>query len=79
MDKFKDINLITYLDADLLFYSSLEPIFKEIRNSSIAIIEHRFAKPYKNLEVNGRFCVEWNSFRRDEEGLRCLIVGENNA
>jgi len=72
MDKFKNINHITYLDADLLFYSSLEPIFKEIRNSSIAIIEHRFAKPYKNLEVNGRFCVEWNSFRRDEEGLRCL-------
>ena len=31
MDKFKNINLITYLDADLLFYSSLEPIFKEIR------------------------------------------------
>ena len=72
MDKFKHIDLITYLDADLLFYSSFEPIFKEIRNSSIAIIEHRFAKPYKNLEINGRFCVEWNSFRRDEEGLRCL-------
>ena len=29
-------------------------------------------KPYKNLEVNGRFCVEWNSFRRDEEGMKCL-------
>ena len=72
MDKFKDINLITYLDADLLFYSSFEPIFKEIGNSSIAIIEHRFAKPYKNLEVNGRFCVEWNSFRRDQEGMQCL-------
>ena len=72
MDNFKDINLITYLDADLLFYSSFEPIFKEIRNSSIAIIEHRFAKPYKNLEINGKFCVEWNSFRRDEEGLHCL-------
>ena len=72
MDKFKDINLITYLDADLLFYSSLEPIFKEIGNSSIAIIEHRFAKPYKNLELNGRFCVEWNSFRRDKEGMKCL-------
>ena len=72
MNKFKDINLITYLDADLLFYSSFEPIFKEIENSSIAIIEHRFAKPYKNLECNGRFCVEWNSFKRDKEGMRCL-------
>ena len=72
MDKYRDINLITYLDADLLFYSSLDPIFEEINNSSIAIIEHRFAPPFKELEINGRFCVEWNSFRRDEEGLRCL-------
>jgi hypothetical protein len=24
------------------------------------------------LEVNGRFCVEWVSFRRDEQGLNCL-------
>ncbi len=72
MDKFKNINFITYLDADLLFYSSFEPIFKEIGNSSIAIIEHRFSKPFKNLEVNGRFCVEWNSFRRDKEGIESL-------
>ena len=72
MNKFKDINLITYLDADLLFYSSVEPIFKEIKNSSIAIIEHRFAKHFENLEVNGRFCVEWNSFRRNKEGMKCL-------
>ena len=72
MNKFYFINLITYLDADLLFYSSLEPIFKETKNSSISIIEHRFAPPFKELEINGRFCVEWNSFRRDDEGLRCL-------
>ena len=66
------IDFITYLDADLLFYSSLEPVFDEIGNNSIAIIEHRFAPRLKHLEVNGRFCVEWVSFRRDEEGLACL-------
>ena len=74
MEEFKHINLITYLDADLLFYSSLEPIFKEICNSSIAIIEHRFSPAFKNLEINGRFCVEWNSFKRDKEGLKCLNI-----
>ena len=72
MNRFKDINLITYLDADLLFYSCVEPIFNEIGNSSIAIIEHRFAPTFKNLEVNGRFCIEWNSFKRDQEGMKCL-------
>lgn len=72
MKRYKEINLITYLDADLLFFSSVDPIFDEIGNSSIAIIEHRFAPPFQYLEINGRFCVEWNSFRRDVEGLECL-------
>ncbi len=68
----KQIDLITYLDADIFFYSDVEPIFEEIGKSSIAIIEHRFSPPLKNLEINGIFCVEWNTFRRDQEGLKCL-------
>ena len=67
-----EIDLITYLDADLFFYSNVEPIFEEIGNSSIAIIEHRFAPEFQYLETNGKFCVEWNSFRRDSEGITCL-------
>ena len=69
---YKEIDLITYLDADIFFYSEVEPIFNEIGNASIAIIEHRFSPPFKYLEINGRFCVEWNSFRRDKEGIKCL-------
>lgn len=72
LEQYPDIDFITYLDSDLLFYSPLGPIFDEIGNSSIAIIEHRFAPRLQNREINGRFCVEWVSFRRDEEGMRCL-------
>lgn len=66
------ITSITYLDADLFFYSSLEPLFGEIGDASVTIIEHRFTPRLRHLEVNGRFCVEWVSFRRDAEGLACL-------
>jgi hypothetical protein len=66
------IDFITYLDADLLFYSPVQPLFDEIGDSSIAIIEHRFTPRLQDREVNGRFCVEWVSFRRDEEGMACL-------
>lgn len=66
------IQHITYLDADLFFYSPIEPLFAEIGDASIAIIEHRFTPRLQNLEVNGRFCVEWVSFRRDYEGMACL-------
>jgi len=67
-----DIDFITYLDADLLFYSPVQPIFDEIGSHSIAIIEHRFTPRLLDREVNGRFCVEWVSIRRNAEGLACL-------
>ncbi len=72
MDRYPDVDLLTYVDADLMFYSSVEPLFEEIGNSSVAVIEHRFTPRLKYLEENGRFCVEWVSVRRDKEGLACL-------
>lgn len=72
MQSYQEIDLLTYVDADLFFYSEVQPIFNEIDDASIAIIEHRFTPRLKHLEVNGRFCVEWNSFRRDHQGLSCL-------
>ncbi len=72
MTHFPEIDFLTYVDADLLFYSDVQPLFDEIADASIAIIEHRFTERLKDREVNGRFCVEWVSFRRDKQGLACL-------
>ncbi len=72
LQQYSEVDEITYLDADLLFYSPLAPLFEEIGAASIAIIEHRFTPRLRHLEINGRFCVEWVSFRRDAEGLACL-------
>jgi hypothetical protein len=72
MQQYPEIDFITYVDADLLFYSQVQPLFDEIGEASIAIIEHRFTERLKDREVNGRFCVEWVSFRRDEQGMACL-------
>lgn len=72
MQNHPEINFLTYVDADLLFYSDVQPLFDEINDASIAIIEHRFTPRLKNREVNGLFCVEWVSFRRDKQGLACL-------
>lgn len=69
---YSEVDFITYVDADLLFFSPVEALFDEIGDNSIAIIEHRFSPRLRDREVNGRFCVEWVSFRRDEEGLACL-------
>lgn len=72
MDSCPEIELLTYLDADLMFFSSPEPVFSELANASIGIIEHRFIPRLQHLESKGRFCVEWVSFRRDAQGIACL-------
>ena len=72
MELFTDINRLTYLDSDLYFFSSPSPIFSEISDSSIAIIEHRFSLLTKLNFKYGKFNVGWISFYRDDQGLECL-------
>jgi hypothetical protein len=67
-----DVELITYLDADLFFFSSVAPLFDEIGEHSIAIIPHRFPASFRKAERHGIFNVGWVSFRRDPNGLACL-------
>jgi len=67
-----DVNLLTYVDADLYFFHDLTPIYDEIANHSIAIIEHRFPEKLRHLEIHGKYNVGWLSFRRNNEGFACL-------
>lgn len=66
------VDVITYLDADLFFFSRLEALFNEIANHSIAIIAHRFPAAFRKAERHGIFNVGWVTFRRDENGISCL-------
>jgi hypothetical protein len=68
-----EVEVITYLDADLYFFSDLQPIYEEFGQGSILIIEHRYAPEHAHLaEMSGVYNVGWMSFRRDENGLACL-------
>lgn len=67
-----EIDQVTYLDADLFFYSSPEVIFEEFGDGSILVIEHRFPRELKEREIFGKFNVGLLVFRRDEEGIAAL-------
>jgi len=72
LDRFPKIENITYLDADLYFFSSPEPIFQELEGYSIGIIEHRLP-PYRRHQLkNGIYNVGWLTFRNDANGRMCL-------
>lgn len=73
LNKNPEINLITYLDSDLFFFSGTDAIFEEFNNSSILITEHRYAKVNKYQEnKNGKYNVQYLTFKRDPEGLKAL-------
>jgi hypothetical protein len=65
--------LITYIDADVMFFSSPQKIFEELGKKSILIVEHRFKKNIaENIRANGKYNVQFLIFRNDKNGLACL-------
>lgn len=72
MDRQPEIEVITYLDADLFFYSSPQPIFDELADGSVLIVPHRFPDRLGHLEEYGVFNVGLLSFRNDARGLAVL-------
>lgn len=62
----------TYLDADLYFFSSPEPLIKEVGENSVLITEHRYTPEYNQSEISGKYCVQFMFFKNDERGKACL-------
>ena len=73
------INEVTYLDADLYFFSNPEAIFTELGDASVGIIEHKFSFFTKRNKVYGNFNVGWVTFRKDINGMACLNSWTNNC
>ena len=67
----------TYLDADLYFYSSPEPLFNEAPEKSVIITSHRYTREYDQSETSGKYCVQFVFFRNDAEGLKVLDSWRN--
>ncbi|MEM9694829.1 MAG: hypothetical protein AAGA56_19935 [Myxococcota bacterium] len=63
-----EIDVLTYVDADLFFFGDLAPIFAEFGSRSVLIHEHRFSPDLQHLRQNGRFNVGLLCFRRTPSG-----------
>ena len=71
IEKF-NLSHCTYLDADMMFFSSPEAIFKEIGDASVALTPHNFTADLKTEEIYGKYCVQFVFFRNDKDGLMAL-------
>lgn len=72
LQKLPSDEVLTYLDADLFFFSTPQPIFDELGESAVLIHEHRFADPLKYLEIYGKYNVGLLVFRAEPEGFAVL-------
>jgi len=62
----------TYLDADMLFYSDPITLVEEMGNKSVLITEHRYSPEYDQSEVSGKYCVQFVTFKNNEQGMKVL-------
>jgi hypothetical protein len=72
LERNAEIDILTYVDADMLFYRNSSEMFQELGSNSVLIHEHRFPKMLAHLEDFGRFNVGILVFRRDD-GARAVL------
>lgn len=65
-----NLDLITYLDSDLMFMMDPSVVFQEIDSASIAITEQGINE--KNAKAYGKYCVQYMTFRNDDDGIGAL-------
>lgn len=67
-----DAEWVTYLDGDLFFFSSPEPIYGELPDAAVAIIPHRYPAKLRRLQKFGTYNVGWVGARNDRDGIAVI-------
>ena len=68
----RDAEWVTYLDSDLFFFASPDPIYDEMKDAAFGIIPHRFTKRMASHRRFGIYNVGWVSVRRRDQGISAL-------
>jgi len=74
-DRDDSVERITYLDADLFFFSDPHILLRELDSEGkhVLITEHAYAPEHNHfLTLSGRFCVQFLTFRRTIQAARVM-------
>jgi hypothetical protein len=71
LERVPEGGLVVYVDADLHFFSPVQPLYDEMGDASILIIPHRFPERLRGEERHGLYNVGLVAFRKDPNGIAC--------
>lgn len=73
LEREPELDAITYLDADVMFFRGPQEILDEAGDASVVIVPHRFPQHWKHWEESkGIYNVQYVTFRGDHNGLEAL-------
>jgi hypothetical protein len=64
--------MVTYLEADSMFFSDPELLFEELGEQSVSLVPHNFSPEFDNTDAAGKFCVQFNTFRNNKSAREVL-------
>jgi hypothetical protein len=71
LDVYK-VDMVTYLEADSLFFNNPEPLYDELNDYSVSLVSHRFPPHNDQSSVSGKYCVQFNAFKNDDVSRKVL-------
>jgi len=72
LKKNKEISSVSYIDVDVRFYSSVIPIYQELKGYDVGLSPHGFTDKQTKLLRYGQFNAGWVYFRNSENSLEIL-------
>lgn len=67
-----DIDHCTYIDSDLYFYADPSVLVEEMGDDDVLITEHRYSPQFNSAISNGKYCVQFMTFKKNDNGLKIL-------
>lgn len=68
-----NLEICTYLDADLYFFDDPQILFEELSESkSVIITEHRYSPYCDQTKTSGKYCVQFMTFKNNQDGI-CVL------
>lgn len=73
LTKYK-VSEVTYLDSDLYFFNKPQILLDEFHNTGkdVLITKHRYTPEYDQTKTSGVYCVQFMTFKNNENGLKVL-------